>query len=148
MKSALFTAIAFASVIATAEPVYLNSGKVLPANLPFSEAVIHGDILYLSGQIPNVPGKLRLVEGGIESQSRQVMENIRTTLNAHGYDMEHLIKCTVMLDEISDWAAFNEVYKTYFDKQFPARSAFATDGLAVGALVEVECIAAIDGATQ
>ena len=129
---------------AFAAPEYLNSGSVLPTNLPFSEAVKHGNTLYLSGQIPNVPGELKLVDGGIRVQSTQVMDNIRTSLRAHGYDMGHLVKCTVMLAGINDWGTFNEVYKTYFTDHFPARSAFATSGLAVGALVEVECIAAVD----
>ncbi len=129
---------------AIAAPEYLNSGKVLPTTLPFSEAVKHGNTLYLSGQIPNVPGQLKLVEGGIAEQSKQVMDNIKVTLEAHGYSMNNLIKCTVMLDDIDEWGAFNEVYATYFTEHFPARSAFEAAGLAVGAKLEVECIAAVE----
>jgi enamine deaminase RidA (YjgF/YER057c/UK114 family) len=70
------------------------------------------------------------------------MENIRATLEAHGLAMSDLVKCTVMLADIGEWAAFNDVYKTYFANRYPARSAFGANGLAVGARVEVECIAA------
>jgi reactive intermediate/imine deaminase len=124
------------------EPVeYLNSGKVLPSNLPFSEAVRVGDVLYLSGQVGVVPGTLKLVPGGIRDEARQAMENIRTTLEAHGRSMRDVVKCTVMLADISEWAAFNEIYKTFFSAPYPARSALGANGLALGARVEVECIA-------
>ena len=69
------------------------------------------------------------------------MENIEATLEAHGFTMEDLVKCTVMLADISEWAAFNEVYESYFEERFPARSAFGANGIALGARVEVECIA-------
>jgi len=122
---------------------YLNSGKVLPATLPFSEAVRVGNLVYLSGQLGIVPGSMKLVPGGIEEEARQTLENIRTALEAHGYKMSDLVKCTVMLADMSEWAAFNDVYKTFFTGHFPARSAFGANGLALGARVEVECIAAI-----
>lgn len=128
---------------ANAAPVeYLNSGKVLPTTLPFSEAVRVGNTLYLSGQIGIVPGTMKLVPGGIKDEARQTMENIQRTLQAHGYSMNELVKCTVMLADIAQWAAFNQVYKTFFDKRYPARSALGANGLALGAQVEVECIAA------
>lgn len=120
----------------------LSSGKVLPPDLPFSEAVRVGDVVFLSGQIGLVPGTRQLVAGGIEAEARQTMENVRATLTGIGLGMEDLVKCTVMLDEIGEWEAFNEVYRTFFAGHFPARSAFGADGLALGARVEVECIAA------
>ena len=123
---------------------FLNSGKVLPKNLPFSEAVRHGDTLYLSGQVGIVPGSLKLAPGGIKEEAKQTMENIKTSLEAHGYTIANLIKCTVMLADISEWSAFNEVYKAYFSGAYPARSALGVNGLALGARVEVECIAATD----
>lgn len=120
----------------------LNSGKVLPPTLPFSEAVKVGSLVFLSGQIGNVPGTLELVPGGIKAEARQVMENIKTSLAAHGLSMTQIVKCTVMLADMSEWPAFNEVYRTYFAAGgFPARSAFGTSGLAFNARVEVECIA-------
>jgi reactive intermediate/imine deaminase len=120
---------------------FLNSGKVVPAGLPFSEAVRVGETLYLSGQIGVIPGSLKLVEGGTEAQARQTMENIKTSLEAHGYSMADLVKCTIMLADMSEWGKFNEVYKTFFSGRYPARSAFGANGLALGARVEVECIA-------
>lgn len=121
---------------------HLNSGRVLPATgLPFSEAVRHGDTVYLSGQLGLQPG-MKLVPGGIGPESRQVMTNIRTTLGAHGLSMANLVKCTVMLADMKDWDRFNEIYTTFFDGPKPARSALGANGLALGARVEVECIAA------
>lgn len=125
-------------------PKFLNSGKVLPAksNLPFSEAVRVGNLIYLSGQIGNMPGTLELVPGGIKAEAKQVMENIKTSLAAHGLSMSQVVKCTVMLADMKEWEAFNEVYQTYFVVgNFPARSAFGTSGLGLNARVEVECIA-------
>lgn len=123
---------------------YLNSGKVLPKNLPFSEAVRVGNTLYLSGQIGILPGTLKLVPGGIVEESRQTMDNIKASLEANGYSMNDLVKCTVMLADIAEWGAFNQVYKTYFTSRYPARSALGANGLALGARVEVECIGAVD----
>ena len=124
---------------------YLNSGKVLPTKLPFSEAVRVGNLLYLSGQIGILPGTTTLVGGGVSEESRQTMENIRTSLEANGYHLSDVVKCTVMLADIKEWGAFNEVYRTFFTGRYPARSAFGANGLAFGARVEVECIAAIAG---
>ena len=120
---------------------YLNSGEVFPAGIPLSEAVRVGDTLYLSGQVGIVPGTMNLAPGGLEGETRQTMENIKTTLEAHGYSMDDLVKCLVMLADVSQWATFNDVYKTYFDEPYPARSAFGANGLAIGAQVEIECTA-------
>lgn len=120
---------------------FLNSGKVVPDTLPFSEAVRVGDTIYLSGQMGIVPGRLELVAGGIEAETRQAMANIKTTLEAHGLTMADIAKCTVMLADMADWPAFNAIYVTFFDKPYPARSAFGANGLALGGRVEIECIA-------
>jgi 2-iminobutanoate/2-iminopropanoate deaminase len=120
---------------------FLNSGKVYPAGVPLAEAVRVGDTLYLSGQIGIQPGTLKLVPGGIKEEARQTMTNIRTTLEAHGYSMRDVVKCTVMLADIAKWGDFNEVYKSFFTEPYPARSALGANGLAIGAQVEVECIA-------
>jgi 2-iminobutanoate/2-iminopropanoate deaminase len=130
-----------ASAQPPASPEFLNSGKVVPANLPVSEAVRIDNTLLLSGQIGVLPGTLKLAPGGMKEEARQTMTNIKTTLEAHGYSMRDLVKCTVMLADIGKWAEFNEVYKTFFTERFPARSAFGANGLALGAQVEVECIA-------
>jgi reactive intermediate/imine deaminase len=134
-------AIAAASAKPPASPEFLNSGKVYPANVPLAEAVRVDNTLYLSGQIGIEPGTLKLVAGGIKAEARQAMENIKTSLEAHGYSMRDLVKCTVMLADIAKWGEFNDVYKTYFTDRFPARSALGVTGLAIGAQVEVDCIA-------
>jgi reactive intermediate/imine deaminase len=140
---ALFAA--SAPALAGEKVEYLNSGKVVPANLPFSEAVRAGDTLYLSGQVGIRPGTMQLVPGGIREEARQALTNIRTSLEAHGYSLADVVKCTVMLADIGEWAAFNEVYRTFFSAPYPARSALGANGLALGARVEVECIAVRSG---
>lgn len=111
---------------------------------PFSDAVRVGNLLFLSGKIGILPGTRTLAEGGIEGESRQTMENIKATLERWNSSLEHVVKCTVMIDDIAEWGAFNEVYVEYFPDNKPARSAFWADGLALGAAVEVECIATVD----
>ncbi len=124
---------------------FINTGKVLTADLPFSDAVQVGNTLYLSGQVGVMPGKMELVSGGMAAESRQALKNIRTVLKANNYAMSDVVKCTVMLADMSQWGAFNEVYKSFFARPYPARSAFGTSGLALGAQVEIECIAARAG---
>jgi reactive intermediate/imine deaminase len=119
----------------------LEPSGVLPAGLPFSEGVAVGDTVFLSGQIGNRPGTTELAGPSATDEFRQVMENIATALRANGLSMQHVVKCTVMLADMADWPAFNEVYVGYFEEPYPTRSAFGTNGLAFGARVEVECIA-------
>lgn len=122
---------------------FLNSGKVLPANLPFSEAVRVDNLLFLSGQIGLVPATGKLAVGGIKAETKQAMDNIKAVLEIYGYAMKDIVKCTVMLADIAEWGDFNLVYKTYFSERYPARSAFGTSGLAFNARLEIECIAAV-----
>ncbi|MDY0742926.1 RidA family protein [Paucibacter sp. R3-3] len=125
-----------------------NSGKLLPAGVPFPEGVRVGNMLYLSGALGNLPGKMELVPGGIEAEARQTLENIRAVLRAQGLDLQHLVRCTVMLADMGEWPRFNAVYKDFFGEvPLPARSALGCNGLALGARVEIECIAAAPSAT-
>jgi reactive intermediate/imine deaminase len=110
--------------------------------LPFSDAVRVGDMLYLSGKIGNIPGTKQLAEGGIAGETRQALENIKASLEKHGSSLSEVVKCTVFLADIADYAAVNSVYVEYWDGDPPARSAIAGSGLALGAKVEIECIAA------
>jgi 2-iminobutanoate/2-iminopropanoate deaminase len=115
------------------------------ARLPvFSSAVRSGNLLFLSGQLGAVPGVMppTLVEGGVEAETDQTMENIAAVLVADGLGFQDVIKCTVFLADIADYQAVNSVYATYFPSDPPARSAMAGSGLALGAKVEIECIAA------
>lgn len=111
------------------------------SKLPFSEAVRVNNMLYLSGQVGTKPGELKLVKGGIQAETKQTLENIRAVLKKYDAGMEDIIKCTIFLADIEEWGAMNEVYETFFDDKFPARSAVAVAGIALGAKVEIECIA-------
>ena len=114
------------------------------ASLPvFSLAVRSGDLIFLSGQLGAIPGVSppQVVEGGIEAETRQTMENMIAVLDAAGATLEDLLKCTVFLADIADYEAMNAVYAEYFTSDPPARAALAGSGLALGALVEVDCIA-------
>jgi len=105
---------------------------------PFSSAVRVGDVLYLSGAIGRGPdGK---PPEGIEAQTKATMEDIGNTLKLAGLGYDDLFHCTVFLSDMKNWAAFNQVYLTYFpDGPLPARSAVGVNGLALGALMEIEC---------
>lgn len=121
---------------------YLSGRRTRP--LPFSDAVRVGHMLYLSGQI-GTDSTFALVPGGIRAEAKQTMENVRAVLERHGSSLDSVVKCTVMLADMSDWGAFNEVYAGYFRKErLPARSALGVNGLALGARVEVECWAAVE----
>jgi len=112
---------------------------------PFAEAVRVGNMLYLSGQVGEigVAEARTLVPGGIQPETRQTMENIKATLEKYGSSIDEVVKCTVFLADIAEWPAMNEVYATYFTKHKPARSAVAGSGLALGARVEIECLATV-----
>ena len=113
-------------------------------NLPFSAAVRVGDMLYLSGQIGNLPGSKDLAPGGIEAETRQTMENIKMTIEKYGSAMDQVIKCTIFMADMAEWDAMNAVYVTFFaDDRLPARSALGASGLALDSRVEIECIAVI-----
>lgn len=127
-----------------ADVEFLNASGIMPDGVPFSEAARVGNTYYLSGQVGIVPGKLALVPGGIMNEARQTMENIGTILARYSLGFDNLVKCTVMLADMSEWGAFNDIYRTYFTPPYPARSALGANGLALGARVEVECIASAD----
>ncbi len=141
LATLLFTSHLYAGSSAKVE--YLDTGSVFPksANMPFSEAVRVDNTLYISGQLAVTPGTLKLVEGGIDAETTQTMNNIKTILAAHDLTMKNVVKCTVMLADMKDWPRFNEIYTSFFSKPYPARSAFGANGLGLGAKVEVECIA-------
>jgi len=122
-------------------PVFLPSADQAMRGLPFSDAVRVGDLLFLSGKVGTVPGTTALAPGGIAAETRQTMENIKATLLANGSSLDRVVKCTVMLADIREWAAMNEVYAPYFPNHRPARSSFGASGLALNARVEIECIA-------
>ena len=114
-------------------------------DLPFSEAVRVGNMLYLSGQL-GTDSTGKLVPGGIGPETRQALTNIAAVLARHGSGLDRVVKCTVMLADMAEWGAMNEVYLTFFPSHRPARSAFGTSGLALGARLELECMAPLGSA--
>jgi reactive intermediate/imine deaminase len=110
---------------------------------PFSEAVRAGDLLFLSGMLGIKPGTSELVPGSILPETRQTLENIRAAVLRHGGSMDRVPKCTVFLADMAEWGAMNEVYREFFPVHKPARSALGVSGLALGARVEIECVAAL-----
>jgi 2-iminobutanoate/2-iminopropanoate deaminase len=147
--SRFFAALAMTLVVVACSPPaapdveYLNAPGTEDLDLPFSAAVRVDKTLYLSGNIGNVPGTLELAPGGIQGETRQTMENIKQALEQFGSSMDRVVKCTVFLADMDEWAAMNEVYRTYFTNP-PARSALGASGLALNGRVEIECIAVVD----
>jgi 2-iminobutanoate/2-iminopropanoate deaminase len=117
-------------------------GSPAGLKLPFSEAVRVGSMLYLSGSI-GIDGTGTLVPGGIEAETRQALANMGAALARHGSSLDHVIRCLVMLADMGEWGAMNEVYVEQFTKHLPARSALGASGLAMGARIEIECIAVV-----
>lgn len=114
----------------------------LPEGLPFSSAVRAGGLVYVSGQIGHRPGEMRLVDGGVEAEARQALAYMRAALEMAGSSLERVIKCTVFFADIErDFAKVNEVYRACFGSHLPARSGIGVQALALGARVEIECVA-------
>ncbi len=121
---------------------FIRSRGTQDAGLPFSDAVRVGDVLYLSGALGNLPGKMELVSGGIEAETRQMFQNLARTLEQNGLSFDDVFKCQVFLADVKEWPAFNKVYVEYFKQdRLPARSALGVNGLALGARVEMEITA-------
>lgn len=119
-----------------------RSPETESADLPFSDAVRVGDLIFVSGQLGIRPGENELVPGGIEAETAQCLDNIRAILERNGSSLGRVAKCTVFLADMEDWPAMNAVYRRYFPGALPARSALAAAGLAFQARIELECIAA------
>ena len=122
---------------------FLATPEQQAMGFPFSEAVRVGNILYLSGQIGNLPNQAVVVEGGIQAETRQTLQNISDVLERYGSSMDRVFKCLAMVADMSEWPAMNEVYAEFFPGPKPARSALGANGLALGARVEIECTATV-----
>lgn len=145
--SARLLSIAFTFFICTAltaqEKTEITFHKsYIPArnNAPFSEAVQAGNLFFLAGQIGFDRAAGHMAEGGIKGETEQVIKNIQAVLKHHDLALDNVVKCTVILSDIEDFKAFNEVYTQYFTKK-PARTTFAAKDLAIGAKIEIEVIA-------
>ena len=118
------------------------STKNAPAAIgPYSQAIEANGFVYASGQLPIDPATGAFTEGGIKEQTRQSLLNAQAILREAGLDLSDVVKTTVLLNDIADFGAMNEVYSEFFSQPYPARSAFAVKALPKGALVEIECIA-------
>ena len=118
----------------------IKTEKAPAAIGPYSQAIEVGGLVFASGQLPIAPATGTFPEG-IKAQTRQALTNAQEILKAAGTDMKHVVKTTVLLADIADFAAMNEVYAEFFTEPYPARSAFAVRSVPKGALVEIECIA-------
>ena len=132
------------SLGAVGNPEFFDEGPMAGKGYPFSESVRVGDILFISGQV-GVDENNELVEGGIVGETRQIMSNIGGALGRRGLGFSDVVKCTVFLADVDEWGKFNTIYTSYFEPPYPARSALGANGLALGARLEVECIAAYPG---
>ena len=119
----------------------IRSEKAPKAIGPYSQAIQTGNLVFTSGQVAIDPATGKLVEGGIKEQTHRVMENLKVLLEAAGSDFSRVVKATVFLDDIENFAQFNEVYGEYFPSEPPARSAFQVAALPLGAMVEIEMVA-------
>ena len=120
---------------------YVNSDDTKVKGYPFSDAAVVNGVIYLSGAIGTLPDG-SVVTGGIIAETRQTMTNIKNTLEKMGGSMDDVFKCTCMLADIKDWPLMSQEYKKFFKPdKLPARSAFAGSGLALGAKLEIECMA-------
>lgn len=121
-------------------PNFIKSQYESRHSAPFSDAVEVNGLLFLTGQVGKDHKAGKVVEGGIEAETRQVLNNIKDVLEANGSDMNHVVKCTVILSDISDFGAMNKVYRTFFADNKPARTTFAAD-LVPGYKIEIEVVA-------
>ena len=119
----------------------IHTDKAPAAIGPYSQAIQIGQLLFTSGQVPIDPETGAIVEGGIQEQARQSLNNIKAILNAAGTNMGAVVKTTVFLQDMNDFAAMNEVYAQFFQEPYPARSAVQVGRLPKDALVEIEAVA-------
>jgi 2-iminobutanoate/2-iminopropanoate deaminase len=125
----------------TSQPVVIHTDNAPKAIGPYSQAIRAGDVIYTAGQIPLNPETGALVEGGIEVQTRQVLNNLARVLEAAGSSLSRVVKTTVFMQDLIEFAAMNAVYGEFFTTNPPARSTVQVAALPRGAKVEIECIA-------
>jgi len=119
----------------------ISTDKAPAAIGPYSQAIAHNGLIFVSGQLPIDPSTGAFPEGGVEAQTRQSLTNIKSILEKAGSGMDKVVKTTVLLADMGDFAAMNGVYAEFFSEPYPARCAFAVKTLPKGALVEIECVA-------
>jgi 2-iminobutanoate/2-iminopropanoate deaminase len=138
---AVFGIVALTAQTVNSPKTVVQTGKAPKAAGPLSQAIVAGGFVYCSGQLPVDPATGKVVSGGIEEQTRQVLNNLQAVLEAAGSSLDHVVKCNVLLADMADFPALNKVYAEFFKAQPPARLTFAAAGLALGVKVEIDCIA-------
>jgi 2-iminobutanoate/2-iminopropanoate deaminase len=123
------------------ESVHTEAAPAPFGGAPYSQAMISGDLVFVSGQVPIDPATGSLVQGGVAEQTEQVLRNLQAVLAAAGSGLEHALKTTVFLTDLGTFGAMNEVYARHLAAPFPARSTFEVSALPAGASIEIECIA-------
>ncbi len=121
----------------------ISTNKAPTAVGPYSQAVRVGQFIYTAGQIPLVPETGKLVAGGIETQTYQVMQNLANVLESGGSNLANIVKTTIYVTNLGDFATINQVYGTFFNHQPPARSTVQVVALPLGANIEIEAVAII-----
>ena len=119
----------------------ISTDKAPAAVGAYSQGIIANGLVFTAGQIPLIPGTSNLREGGIQAQTRQSLNNVKGVLEAAGSGMDKVVKTTVFLADINDFAEFNAVYSEFFPQDPPARSTVQAGGLPIGAMVEIEAVA-------
>ncbi|MBM3311284.1 MAG: RidA family protein [Candidatus Aminicenantes bacterium] len=119
----------------------IQTEKAPKAVGPYSQGIMAGGLIFCAGQIPIDPATGKLVPGGIEDQTRQVLKNLAAVLEAGGSSLDDVVKCTVILTDMAEFGAMNKVYAEFFKTPYPARATFQSGALALGAKVEIECFA-------
>ncbi|MEP6939053.1 MAG: Rid family hydrolase [Rudaea sp.] len=139
----LIGALASCGCAGAADVEFFSSAPIGKLSPPFSEAVRVGEMLYLAGAI-GVDASGKVAAGGIKAETKQTMDNIGATLARHHSSFDNVVQCTVALADMAEWPAFNDAYRPYFTKHFPARMAYAASALALNARVEVQCNAVVE----
>mmetsp|Transcript_10781 Transcript_10781/g.15570 ORF Transcript_10781/g.15570 Transcript_10781/m.15570 type:complete len:131 (-) Transcript_10781:56-448(-) len=119
----------------------VSTDKAPGAIGPYSQAVKAGNTLYVSGCIGLIPDEMKLVDGGVLAEAQQALTNMKAVVEAGGLTMGDVVKCTVLLQKMSDFPEVNKIYATFFPSNPPARACFAVAALPAGAQIEIDCIA-------
>ncbi len=146
VKAALFALLAVFVFLGAAQKADVAKKQILTdkapkASGPISQAIAAGGFVFCSGQLPVDPAAGKIVPGGIEDQTRQVLKNLAAVLEAAGSSLDSVVKCTVLMTDLSEFAAMNKVYAEFFKAPCPARATFQVGALALGAKIEIECVA-------
>jgi 2-iminobutanoate/2-iminopropanoate deaminase len=138
---AVFGIVTLTALTAQSPKTVVQTDKAPKASGPLSQAIVAGGFVYCSGQLPVDPATGKVVPGGIEEQTRQVLKNLQAVLQAAGSSLDNVVKCTVLMTDLTEFTAMNKVYAEFFKAPCPARATFQIGALALGVKIEIDCIA-------